>query len=445
MIAALAPWQRALSIPTVALVLVVWLVVERVKFPVAGGWTYPTMLAFVPALFVLPTPIVPLVAMAAALLRRSGDLVRGRAGVGLVPDLVADDWYTIGPTLVIVLGGAQQLAWVHWPVYVAALAAQLLCDAAATVSRCALGERISPRVQIPLLTWLYVVDIALAPVGLLIAAAAMRHSPLLLLALPPTGVMILFARERQQRLDATLELSTAYRGTTLLLGDLIEADDNYTGVHSRDVVDLTAAISDALELDQRQRRNLEFSALLHDVGKIRVPKEILNKRGALDDAEWEIVKRHTIEGEAMLRQVGGTLASLAPIVRASHEHWDGSGYPDGLRGEEIPIEARIIAACDAYNAMTTNRPYRSALPPAEALAELKRCAGSQFDPQIVRVLERHVRAESLPVLDAASAAARGPMTVIARPSAAGTQPGSVAGTRRLAARRQGYTAVSARL
>jgi putative nucleotidyltransferase with HDIG domain len=238
-------------------------------------------------------------------------------------------------------------------------------------------------VQLRFLSWIYVTDALLAPIGLLIAAAAVEHSGLVLLALCPMAMLWLFARERKQRLDETLALSTAYRGTAMLLGDVVEADHHYTGAHSRDVVDLSLAVADELGLDATQRRNVEFAALLHDVGKIQVPKEIINKPGKLDEQEWEIMRRHTIEGERMLKQVGGLLASVGRIVRASHEHYNGRGYPDGLAGEAIPIEARIVCACDAYSAMTTDRSYRKAMAQTEALDELQRCAGTQFDPRVV--------------------------------------------------------------
>jgi HD-GYP domain-containing protein (c-di-GMP phosphodiesterase class II) len=182
----------------------------------------------------------------------------------------------------------------------------------------------------------------------------------------------------------TQALSTAYRGTALLLGDVVEADDHYTGSHSRDVVDLSLAVWDALKLGSARRRDVEFAALLHDVGKIRVPKHIINKRGPLDGPEWNIMRRHTIDGELMLRRVGGTLSNVGRIVRSSHERFDGEGYPDGLAGEAIPIEARVVSVCDSYSAMTTDRPYRAALSVDEAIAELHRCAGSQFDPDVVK-------------------------------------------------------------
>jgi HD-GYP domain-containing protein (c-di-GMP phosphodiesterase class II) len=394
LIAVVAPWPRSLSVVNLALVLLVWVIVDRVKFPVGGGWTYPTLLVFVPALFLLPTPVVPLIVALAILIGGVPAFVRGQTPLTHLPSDIADAWYTIGPTLVIVLAGAERFAWSHWPVYVGALFAQVLFDMAATVSRCWFGEGIKPRVQLPLLVWLYIVDAALAPLGLLIAAAAVNRPGLVLLALSPIAMLWLFAHERQQRMDETLALSSAYRGTALLLGDVVEADDHYTGVHSRDVVELSIAVADQLGLDARQKRHVEFAALLHDVGKIRVPKEIINKPGALDEAEWSLMRRHTIDGEQMLEQVGGLLADVGHIVRASHEHYDGSGYPDRRAGETIPIEARIVCACDAYSAMTTDRSYRSAMSADEALAEMIRCAGTHFDPDVAAAIERLRRPEA---------------------------------------------------
>jgi putative nucleotidyltransferase with HDIG domain len=172
----------------------------------------------------------------------------------------------------------------------------------------------------------------------------------------------------------------------MLLGDVVEADDEYTGVHSKEVVELALAVVERLRLGAEQRLNVEFGALLHDVGKIRVPPEIIRKPGPLDETEWVLMRRHTIFGEQMLNTVGGTLSRVGRIVRASHEHFDGTGYPDGLAGDQIPIEARIISACDAFNAMTTDRSYRPARPPEHAIAELERCAGTQFDPAVVAAI-----------------------------------------------------------
>jgi len=236
------------------------------------------------------------------------------------------------------------------------------------------------------LALVYRVDALLAPVGLLAAFAAAERPYAALLVLPLVALFALFAREREARIDGAIELSQAYKGTALLLGDVIEADDQYTGEHTKDVVELTLQVADALGVDDETRRGAEFGVLLHDVGKIHIPNAIINKPGPLDDAEWAVMKTHTVEGQRMLERIGGALARVGVVVRASHERWDGGGYPDGLAGEAIPLAARIVSACDAYNAMTTDRSYRRALPAADAIAELERCAGTQFAPAVVAAL-----------------------------------------------------------
>jgi HD-GYP domain-containing protein (c-di-GMP phosphodiesterase class II) len=188
------------------------------------------------------------------------------------------------------------------------------------------------------------------------------------------------------RIDHELELRDAYRGTAFLLGDVVEADDGYTGAHSRAVVELTLAVAAELDLSERERRDAEFAALLHDIGKLRVPNEIINKAGPLTPEEWKIVEQHTIEGERLLHRVGGLLGQVGRIVRSCHERYDGTGYPDGLVGDDIPLVARVVCCCDAYNAMTSDRSYRKALPRAEAVAELLRGSGTQFDPQVAEAL-----------------------------------------------------------
>jgi HD-GYP domain-containing protein (c-di-GMP phosphodiesterase class II) len=180
----------------------------------------------------------------------------------------------------------------------------------------------------------------------------------------------------------------------LLLGDVVEADHAYTGAHSRDVVDLSVAVAELLDIDPAERSTVEFAALLHDVGKIRMPKQILDKTGALTPAERELIEQHTIWGEQMLLRVGGMLADVGRVVRSCHEWWDGSGYPDGLAGTAIPEAARIVCACDAFSAMTADRPYRRARSVPDALAELHRCAGTQFDPAVVTALIRVVDANT---------------------------------------------------
>ncbi|MGB0095637.1 MAG: HD-GYP domain-containing protein [Solirubrobacteraceae bacterium] len=289
----------------------------------------------------------------------------------------------------LVLFDGQSVSWEHWPVFLLAFLTQIAFDSGVGLARTWFAERIPPSERLPML-FLYATDAYLSCVGLPIAALAVQRPGLVLLALPLVGLLWLLARERRQRLEYSLALSTAYRGTAVLLGDVVEADDHYTGVHSRDVVDLSRSTAEVLRLDAGQCRAVEFVAMLHDVGKIYVPKEIINKPGKLDPAEWEIIRRHTIDGEQMLKKVGGTLVSVGRYVRASHEHYDGHGYPDGLAGERIPIPSRIVSVCDAYSAMTTDRSYRAAMPIGEALKELRRCAGTQFDPKVVNALDRVV-------------------------------------------------------
>ena len=159
-----------------------------------------------------------------------------------------------------------------------------------------------------------------------------------------------------------------------------------------DVGALAVAVGTRLGLRRDELEELGRAAQLHDLGKLAVPDEILHKPGALDEREWAFVRQHTIVGERILR-ASPALRSVAGIVRSSHENWDGSGYPDGLAGDEIPLAARIVRACDAYVAMTSTRPYREAMESADALDELMRLAGSEFDPTVVRIVVAEVREE----------------------------------------------------
>jgi putative nucleotidyltransferase with HDIG domain len=280
----------------------------------------------------------------------------------------------------------------RWGILVLALLAQFACDIAAGAARVRLEGELTMGELVRELGPVYAVDAALALIGLAaaLAAYAVRSQFVVLLIVPLFLILRSFSRERHERLEQMAELNDAYQGTALLLGDVVEADDAYTGEHCRSVVRLALDVARQLDLDADSVRNVEFAALLHDIGKIAIPNEIINKRGALDEREWEIIKTHTLEGQRMLERIGGFMREIGRIVRASHERWDGGGYPDGLRGQEIPIEARIVCACDAFNAMTTTRSYRSAMSVSEATAELERCAGSQFDPRVAECLLRVV-------------------------------------------------------
>jgi diguanylate cyclase (GGDEF)-like protein/putative nucleotidyltransferase with HDIG domain len=169
------------------------------------------------------------------------------------------------------------------------------------------------------------------------------------------------------------------------LAQALEERDRYTGEHSETVVDLTTRVAETLALDALEIKTIRTAALLHDIGKVGVPDQILHKPGPLDPREWEIMRQHPAIGERILRAIPG-MGAVARIVRHEHERWDGTGYPDRLSGEAIPIGARIILACDAYHAMTSDRPYRKALSHHLAMTELTGNAGSQFDPRVIEAL-----------------------------------------------------------
>jgi len=264
---------------------------------------------------------------------------------------------------------------------------QIVVDIGAGVVRERLASGTAPSLQLRVFGLVVAVDGALAPVGLLAGVTAAEHPAAIGLVLPLGALIAVFAHEREQRIEHALALSEAYRGSALLMGEMLEADDPYTGgEHSKGVVVLALEVGRELQLDAREQRNLEFGALLHDIGKLKVPEEILNKPGKLTPEEWEIIKRHPVDGQEMLDRIGGMLAEVGKTVRGHHERWDGGGYPDGLVAEEIPLAARIICGCDAFSAMTTDRPYRCAMSPELAVGELEAHAGTQFDPRVVETL-----------------------------------------------------------
>jgi diguanylate cyclase (GGDEF)-like protein len=195
------------------------------------------------------------------------------------------------------------------------------------------------------------------------------------------GAALGIADRRMYVEKATARRSADEQSRDVLLKALEEHHPDL-GAHVQDVGHLAAAVATELGLGGRQLQHVRHAAELHDIGKVAVPRAILDKPGKLDPDEWEFIARHTLIGERIL---GAAIAlrPVATLVRSSHERYDGAGYPDGLSGEEIPLGARIVAVCDAFDAMTSDRPYQRSLKPGEAITELQRCAGTQFDPQVV--------------------------------------------------------------
>ena len=209
---------------------------SRIEFVVGAGYAVPTQLVFVPMLFVLPPEYVPLLVVLAFLLGKLPEYVSGRTHPTRAILVLGDAWFSIGPALVFCIAEPGAPDWADWPVYLLALASQFMCDTTGAVLRDWLALRVAPKLQLGLLSWVYLVDTLLAPVGLVAAFAAEQAEYAYLLPLPLLVLLELFARERSERVRNALELSSAYKGAALLLGDVVEADDEYTGAHSRGVL-----------------------------------------------------------------------------------------------------------------------------------------------------------------------------------------------------------------
>ncbi|MBV8432640.1 MAG: HD-GYP domain-containing protein [Solirubrobacterales bacterium] len=379
---------HAFPVAPACLCFVLLVLATRVRFDTPFGATVGTQLAFVPLVFAMPVTLVPFAVVAALVISRAPEVLAGRVRPSRLALMFGNSWFAIGPVVVFVAAGVDPQDAGPW-VLLAALGAQFLVDFGAFALRSWIARGADLRAQLES-NWVFAIDALLSGIAIVIAED-IHSNPLAALAvIPALGLLAMFARVRQDHLGSLLELSNAYHGTALLLGDVVEADDGYTGNHCKSVVLLTLEVGDELGVSPEQRRNLEFGALLHDVGKIAIPKEILNKPDKLDPDEWATMKTHTIEGQKMLDRVGGFMHDVGLIVRSHHERWDGQGYPDGLAAAEIPIESRIIACCDAWNAMVTDRPYRKALSFEAAVAELQAQAGTQFDRRVVGALLRVV-------------------------------------------------------
>jgi len=360
--------------------------ISRVRFEFGNWFVVPEALAFVPLLLLAPLPFVPLLVALQAALSMLPDLFDGSRHRERVLTCSSDCWFSIGPVLVLAAFAPGDASIAHTGVYVGALIAQFASDFAWVVIRDRVIDRLPLKTVVNDYLGVIRFDAILAPIAFAITISALEQQLMLLTVGPLVWLLEILSRDRRERYTAALELQRAYRGTVMLLADVVEFDDQYTADHSRSVVELVHATADELGVERSRRQELEFAALLHDVGKIAIPKEILNKPAALTDSEFEVMKTHTIEGQFMLDRVGGLLGRVGEIVRSCHERWDGTGYPDALRGEAIPLESRIVFAADAFNAMTTNRPYRNAMSPADALVELRAGAGTQFDPAVVEAL-----------------------------------------------------------
>lgn len=385
-IASLVPDERNGGLALAVGLTLGYVLIERVRFEFGGGYGTAEQLVLVPILLLGPLPYVPLMVAAANAAAMLPDVFDGRWHRERLIGRIADLWFCAPPVVVLAAFAPGSLQLDYVGLYAIAFAGQLGGDFAWSVLRSQILDRVPLREEV--LEWLGParVDTILTPVAFMISLTAVK-APIALLAVAPLAWLLhSFAQDRKERYSKTLELHRAYRGTVMLLSDVVEFEDDYTAQHSRSVVELVNAVADELGIDEQDRQELEFAAMLHDVGKIAIPKQILNKPAALTAREFEVMKTHTIEGQFMLDRVGGLLGRVGEIVRSCHERWDGLGYPDGLKGDEAPLASRIVFACDAYHAITSDRSYRAARPKEEAIAELVNNSGTQFDSRVVEAL-----------------------------------------------------------
>ena len=312
---AFGPGDTSIDLPIVALCTALLTIAHLARFDLRMAWTAPVELALVPTLFLLPAWLVPTTMAAAIVLSRVPDVLRKQVRPGRLLVAPSNAWFTVGPAAVLAAAGSPGPSEVGLLVLLAMLAAQISTDFVISSAWQWLTVRAPLSAQLKESYFVYGIDAALAPVGLL-AALSIDNSPYYVaLLIPMFGVLAVFATERRARLEQLTELNGAYRGTAMVLAEVVDADDAYTGMHTRDVVELSVAVAERLGLGPDQLRGVEFGALLHDVGKVAIPNEIINKPGPLDDAEWKVMRSHTIAGQRMLDRVGGAMREVGAIVR----------------------------------------------------------------------------------------------------------------------------------
>lgn len=238
--------------------------------------------------------------------------------------------------------------------------------------------------------------LALAPLGLLMSMLYTNYGPLGIILL---FVPLLLARHSFQ---LYVDMRKNYLNTVEALVQALEAKDSYTSGHSSRVAQWSVKLAEKLGLPEDRLEFIKYAGVLHDVGKIGVSENILNKKGQLEDSEWEMIRNHPVIGQNIIKGID-FLFDVGSAVRYHHERYDGTGYPEGIVGEAIPLESRIIAVADTYDAMTSDRSYRKGLNSNEALVELKRVAGTQLDPKIVQVFCSIVQEESPQLLSSSEA------------------------------------------
>jgi len=412
----LLPWNRDTDLLSLTALVCLVTLFTCIEFEVGTGSATPAQLAFLPLLFLAPLPLVPLLVALGLLLEKLPCVLLGRIHVTRWLWALSDAWFAVGPVLVLAaLAPGEprlELAWV----YALAFAAQVATGTASAV----LGQTLTGD------TWrdstrsvlaAQVVDALLTPAGLALAWATVALGPAGLLVLFPLGLVLAWISQLHNRYWHAVAVDERRRWSRAVadqrrsqLAYRRVCDVPFAGEHWRCVLELAPTVAAELGQSARFCRELAFVARVHDLGKRQLPLDILLAPRALGPEEWALVQTHPLKGESMLNSLGARIdatraklgeasKALAPIssdayrraatiVHSTHERWDGSGYPDGLRGRQIPLAARIITCCDAYSAMTVPRPYRAAISKEVALEEIRGAAGNQLDPEVCEAFER---------------------------------------------------------
>jgi HD domain-containing protein len=414
-VAFLLPWEGSVDPPAVALLVVLFALALRIHFEVGAGYVSSAQLVFVPLLFAVPLPLVPLLVPVGFAIDELRDLLTGRSHPHRWMNWLADSWFVLGPVLVLGLlapGDPELgLAWI----YVLALAAQAAIGVVAPVVRERVVGRIVLRDELRSAAAAYQVNVLLAPAGFVIAYGATQDPAWLVALAPLVGLLAALSRVHAARVDTLVDehrdfwerfvadsrtLERCWAGSDVsedwrCLPELSLAVAQELGLERTLRVDLALAARDAARRDAAPTPSPE-PELTEEHGepachplaterRVEVLSAFLRERLFAGRAEQVVAELPADRG----------LRRQAALVRSSGERWDGGGYPDGLRGEEIPLGSRIIACCEAYSAMTSGREYRSPMSRETTLEELRRAAGARFDPGVVQALERALEREEL--------------------------------------------------
>ncbi|MBO0768874.1 MAG: hypothetical protein J2O48_09350 [Solirubrobacterales bacterium] len=382
--------QSPVSSLAVILTVGLFLACARTAIPVGAMWLLATQLALVPMWVLLPPADVPLLVIAcmtAEVLIPRGAL---KPGVGTLLTRINDSVFALGPALVLVLFGPAHPTWHAWPIYAAALLAQFAADSAG-VAVTWLAEADRP-MSLEEQVGSYLSDLGLTCLAIpVVAVASTTLGPTaVLFTLPHLGLLRLLNYHRRSRLDQSLELARVGRGTAQLIAEVVNEGHPGEQINAHVVAKLAPLVCDRLGLSPIARRRVELAALAQDVGKLGEPDKLSPEDTRFLEHERRVLRYEALKGQQRLQDAGGALADIAIVVRHAHEHYDGRGEPDGLKGSAIPIESSVLAACTSWVDMTSGWGPQPAFSDEVAIEYLRQNAGHQLDPAVAHALLEEV-------------------------------------------------------